>query len=82
MGSFWKKAWQGSGSGEFLFFVFAERSLRRSLLNGGLEDIEKQTRVENEGEEKESFWRSTCVLLGASGMGTFIKIQKRNWVEA
>jgi hypothetical protein len=47
-----------------------------------VKDIEKQTRVENGGGERESFWRSTCVLLGASGMGTFIKIQKRNWVEA
>jgi len=51
-------------------------------LNGGVEDIEKQTRVENRGGERESFRRSTCVLLRASGRGTFIKIQKRNWVEA
>ncbi len=51
-------------------------------MNGGVEDIEKQTRVENRGGERESFQRSTCVLLRASGRGTFIKIQKRNWVEA
>ncbi len=51
-------------------------------MNGGVEDIEKQTRVEEEVGEKESFWRSTFVLLRASGRGTFIRIQKWNWVEA
>jgi hypothetical protein len=47
-----------------------------------VEDIEKQTRVENGGGKRESFWRSTCVLFGTLGRGTFIRIQKRKWVEA
>jgi len=50
MGSFWKKAWQRSRSGRVSFFLVLGKEILggRSLLNGGVEDIEKQTREEEE----------------------------------
>jgi len=83
MGSFWKKAWQGSGSGGVSFFGFRQRDLGGSISlewrSGGYRKTNQRRR---RGGERESFRRSTCVLLRASGRGTFIRIQKWNEVEA
>ncbi len=81
MGSFWKEAWEGSGSGEFWFPVlFGQRDLGGSvsleLRSEGCRET-NQSRKRRWGE-RICFWRSTCVLLGASGICTFIRIQKRN----
>ncbi len=80
MGSFWKKAWQGSGSGRVSFLgKEISGSVSFEWRSGGYREKNQRRR---RGGEREFFRRSTCVLLRASGRGTFIRIQKQNWVEA